>query len=262
MAIVPGAFHDCVGDWVQVLDDAAEHLRKIGYSVDVVATGGRADVAANADVIAAHVRRHHQLRPEHRLVFVAYSKGTVDALAALERHADIASRVTALVSIAGMINGTAVAESLASPLRRLVDRFGFSECARADGEFVAQAQRMPRMSWLARRTSPPPVPVYSIVALPNPDRVSPLLASWHMQLSRISRRNDGVMFDHDAIVAHSTLLAYANADHFSIALPWERRSPRLHAWFVQTLPFPRAQLVEAALLTALHANPRDPERRP
>ena len=86
----------------------------------------------------------------------------------------------------------------------------------------------------------PAAPLYfSIVGLPSPERVSAVFAPFQRSLSRIDPRNDGQMIYADAILPNSSLLAYANADHFAIALPIESALKEARLVGINHNDFPR-----------------------
>lgn len=58
----------------------------------------------------------------------------------------------------------------------------------------------------------------------------------------------------------STQLGYANADHWSITLPFDSQAPGLAATLVTRKTFPRKQLLEAMLRTVEEALAEYPAR--
>lgn len=56
------------------------------------------------------------------------------------------------------------------------------------------------------------VPVFSIVAVPRPGHVSPVLSTKHAKLAEMDPRNDGQLLWYDAIAVRGNLLGYVNAD--------------------------------------------------
>ena len=61
-----------------------------------------------------------------------------------------------------------------------------------------------------------------------------------------SRRNDGQLLAHDALIPNSTLLGYLNADHWAVALDIEDESPLLAHRDVDA-QFPHFALLQAIL---------------
>lgn len=88
------------------------------------------------------------------------------------------------------------------------------------------------------------------MALPELQRVSAILLPFYLQLAASDPNNDSQVIHYDAIIPGSTLLGYANADHWAIALPFEFQQPALAATLVNRNHFPRVQLLEAAVRIA------------
>lgn len=91
----------------------------------------------------------------------------------------------------------------------------------------------------------------SLVALPEPDRVSAVLRPGYRRIARLDPCNDGQVVWADAIVPGGTLLGYVNADHWAVALPIVRGAPpglrSLAAAPVDRNGFPREVLLEAVV---------------
>ena len=87
--------------------------------------------------------------------------------------------------------------------------------------------------------------VFSLVAAPRPDHISPATLGSYRWLAKIDPRNDGKLLWHDQIVPGGYLLGYANADHWTIAIPVGTELPGLSFLFKDAVP--RTALVEAAI---------------
>lgn len=105
------------------------------------------------------------------------------------------------------------------------------------------------MAWLASHPLPKDIRYFSLVALPEPGRVSAILSGGHKLLSQVDPRNDSQVIYFDAVIPGGSLLGYANADHWAIALPFDSQAPGLAATLVTCNAFPRKQLLEAMLRT-------------
>jgi pimeloyl-ACP methyl ester carboxylesterase len=81
----------------------------MGYRITIVHISGLSSSDKNADIIAEAVARHN-LGPSQRLVLLGYSKGTTDILHFLAAHPDLALRVSAVLSVAGAVNGSPLAD--------------------------------------------------------------------------------------------------------------------------------------------------------
>src|SRR5262247_3356811 len=93
------------------------------------------------------------------------------------------------------------------------------------------------------------VPIFSIVAVPKADRVSPILKQPHAKLAGIDPYNDGLLLWYDTIVARGYLLGYVNADHLAIAVPISQQVPSFSFLFKDDVP--RAAIARAAMKWSL-----------
>ena len=75
---------------------------------------------------------------------------------------------------------------------------------------------------MAQNPLPSSVPTYSVVTLPQPERISSILRGSTRKLSTIDGRNDSQVIFYDQVIPGSTLLGYVNADHWAIAVPIAR----------------------------------------
>ncbi len=89
------------------------------------------------------------------------------------------------------------------------------------------------------------MPSYSIVAQSSRENTSKsLLESWQL-LQSYGAAEDGQLVRQDAIVPDSKFLGAALADHFAIALPFERSSQQYLQSGMDKNHYPRAALLEA-----------------
>ena len=98
---------------------------------------------------------------------------------------------------------------------------------------------------------------YSLAAFAERENISLILRPSYDQLALVDPRNDSQVVFHDALVPGGALLGYLNADHWAVAMPFNREHPTLAGAFVTRNAFPRevlleaiARFVEEALLTA------------
>ena len=104
-----------------------------------------------------------------------------------------------------------------------------------------------RKAWLAANPLPREVRFYSLVTLPQPERISSVLQGSYTKLSRVDGRNDSQLIFYDQVVPGSTLLGYANADHWAVVVPIARSHDTLASMFVSQNAYPREALLEATL---------------
>jgi hypothetical protein len=78
--------------------------------------------------------------------------------------------------------------------------------------------------------------MYSIVGLPEKERVSPSLSASHGQLSEIDARNDGQLLWTEAVAVPGALLGYVNADHWALAMRLSQVFPDVASYFIDDVP--------------------------
>ena len=247
LVIVSGVFAECLPD-VPAFADAVERLRYLGYTVDYLPVKGRASAAYNAGVIKASMDGFRASGRTKKTIVLAYSKGAVDMLTAIDQHPALASGIAAIVSFAGAVNGSPLADQHRELYNRLFSRIPYDDCSITDGGEMNSLSRESRLRWMASHPVPTSPALFSIVAAPTPERISTALVPMWTALSKIDPRNDGQVLHYDAVLPGATLLGYVNADHFAIALPFTQRAPRLARTLIDQNDFPRTQLVEAAVM--------------
>ncbi|WP_426173364.1 hypothetical protein [Massilia sp. TWR1-2-2] len=245
VVMVGGLFGECLPS-VPTFGDAATRLRAVGYRVSHAPVLGRASAEANAAIIRAHVAGERAAMPDLQLVIVAYSKGVADTMTALAAYPDMADNVGAFISVAGVVKGSHAADRMVRLYDATAARLPVGRCAQSDGGAVRTLTREYRANWLATHRLPAKPLYFSIVGLPTPARMSSVFSVFQRRLAPIDRRNDGQMIYSDAVLPRGALLAYANADHFAIALAL----PTARLLGVNRNDFPRAQMVEAAVRVA------------
>jgi hypothetical protein len=243
LVIVPGLAAQCFGEWTLPLRDAARHVEQLGYEVSWIDVDGLSSSRRNAGEISeAILGMEDGGRP---IVLLGYSKGMSDALEALV-DPEVAERITAVVSFAGAVNGSPLAEKSSAVLLKALAYVPGLSCDSGDRGAVDSLLRSNRTEWLAAHRLPASIHYYSVVSYAAREQISAMLHSSYDELAMIDPRNDSQLLYYDAIVPGSRLLGYVNADHFAIALPLARDSA-LTAEFVNRNAFPREILLEAIL---------------
>jgi hypothetical protein len=245
LVIVPGLAAQCFGEEGVPLRLAARHVEQLGYQVSVLNVDGLSSSERNAGEIRdAIVRMDDQ--PGRPIVLLGYSKGGTDVLEAATDPA-VAARVAAVVTLAGAINGSPLADKTPKALLELLPFLPGTDCKRGDGGALESLRRGRRMSWLASHRLPPAIRYYSLVSFTEREQVSALLRSSYDDLSQIDPRNDGQLIFYDQIVPGSTLLGYLDADHWAVAVPIARDHPIAAPLLIDHNAFPREILLEAIL---------------
>jgi dienelactone hydrolase len=246
-AMVRGIGYECFKQWLNPPGTVAQHVRQFGYDalqLDVDALSGTEN---NARQIRDTIMAMPADAGAPRLVLVGYSKGAPDILEAVVTYPEIRSRVAAVVSAAGAIGGSALANDAEQYQADLLRYFPGSTCGSGDGGAVASLQPAVRKEWLARNPLPREMRYYSLVTFPQPERISSLLTSSYDKLARIDARNDSQVIFYDQVVPGSTLLGYLNADHWAVAVPINRTHTTIASMFVTQNAYPREALLEAVL---------------
>jgi len=234
IAFVPGLFSECFERFARPFADVQRDLVASGFTVDYFRVPGRGSTVQNADRLAEHFR---SLDGDARPVIVfAYSKGLVDVLEFMVRYPDDARRIAAVVGVAGAANGSPLADRLHAVYREWGASFPLSGCAEGTGDELNDLRPDVRMAWWQRHGEALTVPIFALVAAPQPDRVSPATRATYRQLAQVDPRNDGKLLWHDQIPPRSHLLGYANADHWGIATPVTKELPQVSFLFRDDVP--------------------------
>lgn len=248
VVVIPGILGECVAQWVTPYSADYGYLRDKGYRVDVLDVRGRGSSDVNADLIHAFFEAH----AFDRAIVIAYSKGVTDFMRAAAQPRAIAwsGKIAAFVSVAGVVNGTPVANRSESLYRQLLARLPWPSCGASDGGGVASLtyrQAFDNAQAFARARKP--YPSYSIAAIVGEGPVNPMLSLFRKLLNTVDRRNDGQVLLEDAIVPGSTFLGAMRADHWSIALPFEDSNAAVMRPFSINNHFPRRAVLAAVLET-------------
>ena len=243
IAFVPGFLSECFDRYAQPFADAQRALRAEGFTVDYFRVPGRGTTTESAQKLAEHFAAlDGDPRP---IILFAYSKGLPDTLEFVVRHPAAARRIAAIVSVAGAVNGSPLADDLASAYRELAAGFPLPGCAAGTGAEIHDLRRDVRLEWWRINRPAVNVPVFALVAAPRPDRVSPATRLSYDRLAGLDPRNDGKLLAHDQIVAGGFLLGYANADHWAVAIPLDEALPSWSILYRDNVP--RPALVRGAI---------------
>ena len=246
-AVVPGVGFDCVEKWLESPGTGAEHVRQYGYDQVMIKIDALSGTANNARQIRDALLAMPAEPGPARLVLIGYSKGAPDILDALVTYPEIRNRVAAVVSAAGAVGGSPLANDAEQYQADLLRHFPGANCESGDGGAVESLRPAVRRAWLAKNPLPTDVRYYSLVTFPQPERISSVLKSSYRKLARIDTRNDSQVIFYDQVIPDSDLMAYINADHWALALPIARSHETIGALFVTESAYPREALLEALL---------------
>ena len=231
-AVVLGLGFDCIEKWLASTGSVAEHVRQYGYDQVMLKVDALSSTANNARQIRDALLAMPPEAGPARLVLIGYSKGAPDILDALVTYPEIRSRIAAVVSAAGAIGGSPLANDAEQYQADLLRHFPGATCESGDGGAVASLRPAARRAWLAANPLPTDVRYYSLVTFPQLERISSALKSSYRKLARIDARNDGQVIFYDQVIPGSDLMAYVNADHWALAVPIARSHATIGAVFV------------------------------
>jgi len=245
--LVPGIGWDCVEDWLEAPGSAANHVAHFGYELSQIHVDALSGTRHNAREIRDALLAMPEPEGAPRLVLVGYSKGTPDILEAVVSYPEIRSRIAAVVSIAGAVGGSPIADDSKQSEAALMRHFPGATCTPGDGEGVASLGTVTRRAWLAANSLPADLRYYSLATFPQPDRISRVLKSSYRKLAAIDARNDGQLLFYDQLIPGSRLMGYLNSDHWAVVLPIARSHETVGKLFVTQNAYPREALLEAVL---------------
>jgi len=246
-AVVAGIGYDCFAKWLDPPGTAAAHLRKYDYDQFVIKVDALSGIETNARQIRDAIMAMPEEPGPPRLVLVGYSKGAPDILEAVVRYPEIHGRIAAILSAAGAVGGSALANDAEQEQAELLRHWPGAKCDKGDGGAVASLRPDVRKEWIAQNPLPPGLHYYSLVTLPTPDRVSRIIEKSYKTLGAIDWRNDSQVIYSDEIIPGSTLLGFLNCDHWAIAVPLNRSHPVISRSLVDKNDYPREALLEAVL---------------
>jgi hypothetical protein len=246
-ALVPGVGWGCFEPWLEPPGTVKAHVQQYGYDLMMIKVDPLSGTQTNARQIRDAIMALPQEAGAPRLVLIGYSKGAPDILEALVSYPELQSRVAAVVSAAGAVGGSPLANDADQAQANLLRHFPKAACESGDGGAVESLRPATRKAWLAGHPLPQTMRYYSLVAFPHPDRISSILQGTYDKLSRIDGRNDSQVIFYDQVIPGSTLMGYLNADHWAVAVPVARTHSTIGSVFVTQNAYPREALAEAIL---------------
>lgn len=218
--IVSGAFSDCFPEIGKAYKSDTEHLTRLGYRIDHVPVSGRSGSDMNASVIAKTVA-DLDMETSERLLLLGYSKGTTDILHFLVNYPDLSHKVTAVLSVAGAVNGSIIADRYTKTYYKWLENLSLGDCEPGDRGVLESLTRKEQFRWLVMHPLPQHVQYYSVAAFTHEENIQAALRITYEILEPISPLNDGQLLIFDQLIPGSTLMAYVNADHWTVAVPVE-----------------------------------------
>jgi hypothetical protein len=243
--VVPGFMSACT-PFSPIFSEARRHLReKHGLDVDLLQVPNEGS-EANGRFIADYLRKEAR-NGGKKVIMIGHSKGAVDLELALQDRA-AASSVAALISVAGAIGGSPLADPVPGGLDGLIPMLPPLECT---GDLAAASRSLNRGERRAFLTRHPnaPVPSYSLVAISTRANTSKALLQTWLLLSFFGSRQDGQLWAKDSVLPGAKYLGAALADHVAVASSFEKKIG-LSRMFDHGR-YPRAALLEALVRFAI-----------
>lgn len=241
--IVPGIMSSCVAD-TPAFQEGEDALKQQGLDVSVMTIPNDSS-EQNAKVIA-HYLRDHKSADGRKFILIGYSKGTPDIQVALAGEPGVAEQVAAFVTVAGASGGSPVADFLPQIADKYMKTVPIQSCQGDLSSGYKSLQRATRHAFLAAHPDPV-VPTYSLVGKSDASTTSKsLLESWRM-LQSYGPIEDGQVLRDDATAPGAKYLGAALADHFAIALPFDKSSDSAVRSGMDKNTYPRAALLEALI---------------
>lgn len=246
--MVPGLAYSCIKAWLHHDNSAPNHVATLGYETGFIQVEGIASSETNATLIADYIAG---LGPEHSerpLILFGYSKGVPDIFAFLKAYPELTDRVAAVVSYAGAVWGSPLADTADEKQLKWLTHIPGAECERKDSKALETLSPANRVAWFAENTLPEHIRYYSVIAFPDPENISNGLQRFHRQLGELKdARNDSQVVFYDQVIPGSTVLGFFNADHWAMSVPIARQHEITQAVFADQNDFPREIALEAIL---------------
>jgi hypothetical protein len=247
--MVPGLGWNCFEAWLDLSGSAPEHVAQFGFEFRTIPVDGLSSTAHNARMIRDYVADLPAEDAGRPLVLIGYSKGVPDILEAVVDYPEVAARVAAVISLAGSVWGSPLADDATQAQANMLTLVPGSKCGKEDGdnEAVASLRTGTRRQWMDANRLPETIRYYSVVTYPETERVSRILRNPYLLLGEDDTRNDTQVIIFDQIIPGSTLTAFVNADHWAIAVPVARSHALIGGTLVDKNDYPREALLEALL---------------
>jgi len=245
IVVVFGVGWKCVKNFIDPQLTLANHISHFGHEITFLEVEALSSSARNASLIREAVMAMPEPKTDERIILLGYSKGIPDILEAVTTYTDLRKKVSAVVSVAGTVGGSPMANDTTQSMLNLLTYFPNAECDPGDEGALESLKPDVRKRWLANHSLPGSIRYYSIITYPDTNQISSILKPFYKKLSQVDSRNDSQMIFYDQLIPGSVLLGYVNADHWAIAVPLNRSHPYISSNFVDKNAFPREVLLEA-----------------
>ena len=241
---VLGLASDCADQPALLEREMRPFVESLGHGFGLIRNPSLASSVANAKALNDVLMAEAAVDP---IVLIAHSKGTVDALHLLVEHPEVRDRIVALVSLAGAVGGSPLADIAPQALPRMTAALPFLNCGRGDLGAIESLRPAERQAWLDNVTLPTDILMYSLVTMPTLLRMAPGLIPAYRLLRRFDPLNDGNLLARDQIIPGSRLLGFLDADHWAVGSDLQSSPSAIVRAAAGDQQFPRRALIEAVL---------------
>ena len=256
--IVPGVFSACVESTASAYKEGVVHLKeKHGVTVETLSMPN-ASSESNGQLIAQYLKDHRK-GDARKYIVLGYSKGAPDLQVALANDAEAASGVAALITVAGAVGGSPIADVMPAQADKWLKAYNAMKCEGDLSAAFQSLQRGVRQAFLARHPEPT-VPSYSLAAVSDRTNTSKMMMENWVLMSVYDSKQDSQLIRGDTIVPGGVDLGTARGDHFAVALPFESSDDASVRSAIDKNHYPRTALLESLLrfVTEDLKNPKAP----
>ncbi len=243
--VIGGAFADCFGEDSLAYGRGISELRERGIDIRGLPVNSRSSAEANAADLA-HGLRSSAISTNDTVILIGYSKGIVDILQYFQDYPEGAALVDAVISVAGPARGSEVADRGAWAYDHFLSQAFSGRCDPGDGGAVDSLLSETRQQQLAAHPPPAHIRYYSLMALSTYEDLPRGLRPTGLMLAAGEQRSDGLVTPVEGMLPGSTLLGYANANHWAVAVDMEEQLAFMTA-HPDKARYPRERLLEAML---------------
>ncbi|MDH5489946.1 MAG: hypothetical protein OEX17_08475 [Rhodospirillaceae bacterium] len=251
---VGGYLSACLRWMAPVFGDGLGHLQKLGINTTTALVAGRCGTVHNSEIVKNTIEELN-LPENAKLIIIAHSKGVLDTMEMINRFPQTAKKVNAFIGVTGAVGGSPLSLELPYLFRKFLVDVPLPVCPTGDKLALRDLEPQIRKKFLAQFKMPEHIKPYTIAAWPDRGKMSTAFKPMRAILDRHDLANDGQVLVRDMVIPNSTMLAILDADHASVAMPFNRNNS-LGAIIASGLlrdhnAFPREIMTEAAIRFAL-----------
>ena len=247
--VVPGVLSSCQSN-TQAFSEGQAHLRdKHAMTVEFMQTPNATSTEVGQQ-ISAYLRKAMAANDQRKYIIVAYSKGAPDVQEALANDPDAKSAVAALVTVAGAVGGSPIAETMPSLVEQYTSSLKLGTCQGDVAQAFQSLRQDVRRQFNADHPDPL-VPSFSLAAVSDSNSTSKMLLQAWKLLTAYDPRTDSQLLQQDALIPGGNILGVLRGDHLAVALNYESGSDTTVRSAADHNHYPRAALFEAAVRFAI-----------